>query len=36
LGVKDCFSKPGCYDYLLEQHRLTTEKITEDILKKMK
>lgn len=36
LGVKDCFSKPGCYDYLLEQHRLTAEAITEDILSKLK
>lgn len=36
LGVKDCFSKPGSYEYLLVQHRLTPELIAEDILKKLK
>lgn len=32
LGVKDCFSKPGDYNYLLTQHRLIAEYIAEDIL----
>lgn len=36
LGVKDCFSKPGSYEYLMEQHRLTPELIAEDILNKLK
>lgn len=36
LGVKDCFSKPGDYTYLLEQHRLTPQFIAEDIINKLK
>ena len=36
LGVQDCFSRPGSYEFLLEQHRLTPEQIAEDILTKMK
>lgn len=35
LGVKDTFSKPGDYNYLMKQHRLTPELIAEDIKKKM-
>lgn len=35
LGVKDCFSKPGDYDYLLQQHRLSPELIAEDIKQKL-
>ena len=31
LGVKDCFSKPGDYEYLMQQHRLSPELIAEDI-----
>ena len=31
LGVHDTFSKPGDYDYLMLQHRLTPEMIAEDI-----
>jgi transketolase len=34
LGVKDTFSIVGNYEYLLEQHRLTSELIDEDILQK--
>ena len=33
LGVKDCFSMVGDYNYLLEQHRLTAARIAEDIKK---
>ena len=36
LGVQDTFSKPGNYDYLLQQHRLTPDLIAEDIFNKMK
>lgn len=36
LGVQDTFSKPGNYDYLMQQHRLTPESIAEDIFNKMK
>ena len=35
LGVKDTFSKPGDYQYLMYQHRLTPELIAEDIYNKM-
>ena len=31
LGVKDVFSKPGDYLYMLEQHRLLPDQIAEDI-----
>lgn len=31
LGVKDCFSEVGDYNYLLEMHRLTPQLIAEDI-----
>ncbi len=31
IGVQDTFSKPGNYDYLMQQHRLTPELIAEDI-----
>ena len=34
-GVKDTFSKPGSYDYLMQQHRLTPELIAEDIYNKL-
>ena len=33
IGVRDKFSKPGDYHYLLEQNRLTPEYISEDIIK---
>lgn len=32
LGIKDCFSSVGDYNYLLEQHRLTGQLIAEDIM----
>ena len=32
LGIKDTYSKGGNYQFLQEKHRLTTEKIVEDIL----
>ena len=32
LGVKDSYSKGGNYKFLLEKHRLNSEKIVEDIL----
>jgi len=32
LGVKDTYSKGGNYRFLLEKHRLNSEKIVEDIL----
>ena len=35
LGVQDTFSKPGNYDYLMQQHRLTPELIAEDIYIKL-
>jgi transketolase len=35
LGVKDCFSKPGDYNYLLKQNRLSIDEIFEDILTKL-
>ena len=35
LGVQDSFSKPGNYDYLMQQHRLTPELIAEDIYNKL-
>ncbi|MCE5174413.1 MAG: transketolase C-terminal domain-containing protein [Bacteroidales bacterium] len=35
LGVKDCFSQVGDYNFLLEQHGLTPEHITESILNKI-
>ena len=35
LGVKDTFSKPGDYNYLMKQHRLTPEQIAVDIKNKM-
>jgi transketolase len=34
LGVKDDYSVPGDYDYLLTQNRLIPELIAEDILNK--
>lgn len=36
LGVKDCFSQVGDYNYLLDQHGLTPEKITESIINNLK
>ncbi|MEA4840879.1 MAG: transketolase C-terminal domain-containing protein [Bacteroidales bacterium] len=36
LGVKDAFSIPGDYDYLLKQNRLMPDLIAEDILNKYK
>lgn len=35
VGVKDCFSSVGDYDYLLEQHGLTPEQIAEQIETKL-
>ncbi len=35
LGVQDTFSKPGNYDYLMTQHRLTPELIAENIYNKI-
>lgn len=35
LGVRDTFSKPGNYGYLMHQHRLTPELIAEDVYKKL-
>ena len=32
LGIKDTYSKGGNYKFLQEKHRLTSEKIVEDIL----
>ena len=32
LGVKDIYSKGGSYKFLREKHRLTSEKIVEDIV----
>ena len=31
LGIKDTYSKGGVYKFLTEKHRLTPEKIVEDI-----
>ena len=36
LGVKDTYSKGGNYKFLQEKHRLTAEKIAEDILSNIK
>lgn len=36
IGVNDCFSQVGDYNYLLEQHGLTPEKIAESIKKQIK
>lgn len=36
LGVRDVFSQPGNYDFLLRQHRLSPEFIAEDIFNRMK
>lgn len=35
LGIKDKYSVVGDYHYLLEQHRLTSEMIAEDIINKL-
>jgi transketolase len=35
LGIHDTFSKPGSYDYLMQQHRLTPELIAQDIFNKL-
>lgn len=35
LGIHDSFSRPGSYDYLMQQHRLTPELIAEDIFNKL-
>ena len=32
LGIKDTYSKGGNYKFLQEKHRLTPEKIVEDLL----
>ena len=32
LGIKDTYSKGGNYKFLQEKHRLTSNKIVEDIL----
>lgn len=36
LGINDSFSSPGTYEYLLDQNRLRTDSISEDILKYIK
>jgi len=36
LGIKDTYSKGGDYKFLQEKHRLTPEKIVEDILSNIK
>ena len=36
LGINDYYSKGGSYNYLKNKHRLTSEKIVEDILIKLK
>ena len=36
LGIKDTYSKGGGYKFLKEKHRLTAEKIVEDILNNFK
>jgi transketolase len=36
LGVSDCFSHPGEYEYLIRQNRLDFESIAEDIFLKYK
>ena len=36
LGVKDTYSKGGNYKFLQDKHRLTAEKIVEDILSNIK
>ena len=36
LGIKDTYSKGGTYKFLQEKHRLTPEKIVEDILLNIK
>lgn len=36
LGINDTFSTPGDYSFLLKQHRLTPELMTEDIINKIK
>ena len=36
LGIQDTYSKGGNYKFLQEKHRLTPEKIVEDILLSIK
>ena len=36
IGINDTYSKSGSYKFLREKHRLTAEKIVEDIFKKLK
>jgi transketolase C-terminal domain/subunit len=36
LGVKDMHSIPGDYNYLLAQHRLVPDLITDDIINRLK
>ena len=36
IGIKDTYTKGGDYKFLKEKHRLTPEKIADDILKKLK
>ena len=36
LSVKDTYSKGGTYNFLKEKHRLTSEKIAEDIVLELK
>ena len=36
LGIKDAYSKGGSYKFLREKHRLTSEKIVEDIFLNIK
>ena len=36
IGIKDTYTKGGSYKFLQEKHRLTPEKIVEDIFKKLK
>ena len=35
LGIQDKYTKGGNYKFLLDKHRLTPEKLAEDILKKL-
>ena len=35
LGIKDTYTKGGNYKFLQERHRLTSEKIVNDILQEI-
>ena len=36
IGIKDTYTKGGDYKFLKEKHRLTPDKIADDILSKLK